>query len=138
MKFRGSRVNRRLSLIHLALPLAVAFAVALISAGAENQKHTIKVTFSYDFIQTPACSSKVEKVCVQEFVLYDISAGVSNRTKLMDISVPANHTGLVKSISATTIPLLFEPGKHLLSVVARTPNGVESNAIGCIAWVTVP
>ncbi|MGH9687491.1 MAG: hypothetical protein ACRD5K_10400 [Candidatus Acidiferrales bacterium] len=124
--------------IWIAVPLAIVSAFAPASTGAESQKHTIKVSFNYDFRVTPACSSKSKGVCVQEFVLYDISAGVSNRTKLMDILVPANPTGLVKGITGTTIPLLFEPGRHLLAVVARTPTGVESNPNRCIYWVTVP
>lgn len=137
MKLRSSRFNRRL-LMYLAAPLALVLAVASIAAGVENRKHTIEISFNYDFRLTPACSPKAKGACVQEFVLYDISAGVSKRSKLMEIPVPRGATGLVKGITATTPPLVFESGKHLLAVVARMPNGVESKTGSCNVWVTIP
>ncbi|MGH9736992.1 MAG: hypothetical protein ACRD4X_00170 [Candidatus Acidiferrales bacterium] len=137
MKLRGSRVNRR-PWIHLAAPLVLVLVVASISSGAEKRKHTIKVSFNYDFRLTPACSPKTKGACVQEFVLYDISAGVSKRAKLMEIPVPRGATGFVKGITATTPRLDFESGKHLIAVVARMPNGVESKTGSCNIWVTIP
>lgn len=111
-------------------------AIAPVAAGAGNLKHKITVTFNYDFSATPACSSTHDPKCVKEFVLYDISAGVAKRTTLMTIPVPPNPKGFVKDISATTPPLLFEPGRHFLAVVARTPDGTESRA--ATVWVTIP
>jgi hypothetical protein len=60
-------------------PLVLVFIVAG-AAGArprwtqtETPKHTIVVTFDYDFTAVPACSEKVSKKCIAKFVVYDIS-----------------------------------------------------------------
>jgi hypothetical protein len=130
---RGFALIRRFAL------LAAISAIALATAGQDaNQKHTITLQFNYDFRLTQACSEKVTKDCVQQFIAYDISAGVANRTKLAVIPVPENAEGFVKGIAAKTPPLLFESGKHLLAVSAQMPNGKESNPILCTAWVQVP
>ncbi|MDE3168820.1 MAG: hypothetical protein KGL75_01655 [Acidobacteriota bacterium] len=129
--------NRKLALEGLGALLLLMFStVAPVSAGAGNPKHKITVTFNYDFSATPACSSIHDSKCVEEFVLYDISAGVAKRTELLAIPVPSQPHGFVKGISATTAPLLFESGKHFLALVARTPDGTESRA--ATVWVTIP
>jgi hypothetical protein len=135
MGWLGTTLNRKLAISWTAA--LILCATAAINARAADGKHTVTVKFDYNFSLTPACTSaKADRRCVQEFVLYDISAGEAKRTRLMTIPVPPNPKGSVKGISATTPPLLFEPGKHFLAVVARMPSGAESTASTC--WVTVP
>jgi hypothetical protein len=105
-------------------------------AQTQPLKHTITVTFDYNFTVTPACSPKVTKKCVAKFVVYDISGG--KPYKLFTIPVPANASGAVKGISGESQPLLFEPGKHLISVAAQKDNGEESNLPASAMWVTIP
>lgn len=119
--------------------VAMVLVYALTGASqAVPRKHTISFTFDYDFRIIPACSSKVTKGCIQFFDFYDISAGIPTRVKLGSIPVPPGATGLVRGISATTQPLLFEPGKHLLAVTAEMSNGSESDSGKCTIWVEVP
>lgn len=61
----------------LTLTIIIAGAVMSAAAFAQTQsaKHTIRVTFDYDFTAIQACSPKVTKKCVAQFVVYDISAG---------------------------------------------------------------
>lgn len=112
-------------------------------ARPKPHKHSITVKFDYDFRLTPACSSDTtkgtdaKKECIQEFVVYDISVGSSRRTKLATIPVPAGAKGLVKGISGKTPLLLFAPGKHIIAVVARTPDGKESDPGRCTTTVKV-
>lgn len=113
--------------------------------GGQSSQHKITLTFGYDFTHQPPCPSdgkhskhKKEKLCVQDFVAYDISAGVRNRTKLVSIPVAQDAHGLVSGITATTPPLLFESGRHLIAVVAQTPDGVESDPNQCTVWVNIP
>lgn len=114
-------------------------ATALVCAGqSSGSKHKISVTFNYDFSQTPVCPAKTEKSCIMHFNLYDISAGVQKRTKLVSFPPPADAVGLVKGITATTPPLVFEPGKHLLAVTAQMSKGDESDPNKCAIWVDVP
>lgn len=118
------------------------FAAALVllagTARAGQSKHRIHVTFDYNFKNVPPCSAKRKTKCVEQFVVYDISAGVAHRTKLMTIPVPTGAHGKVKGISATTPLLLFESGKHLIAVVAQSPQGAESDPVLCRVWVTIP
>lgn len=118
------------------------FAAALVllagTARAGQSKHRIHVTFDYNFKHVPPCSAKRKTKCVEQFVIYDISAGVAHRTKLMTIPVPPHAHGKVKGISATTPLLLFESGKHLIAVVAQSPQGAESDPVLCRVWVTIP
>lgn len=100
--------------------------------------HSVTVKFDYDFTKTPACSAKVTKACVQEFVAYDISAGVKHRTKLFVIPVPPGAKGLVQGITGTSPKLDFESGKHLLSVSAQEPDGTESKHRACTTWIEIP
>jgi len=103
-----------------------------------SRKHTISFIFNYDFSTAPACSRKVTHQCIDHFNLYDISGGLSKKVKLGSIPVPPGAKKLVKSISATTQPLLFEPGRHLLAVTAQMADGSESDSRQCTVWVEVP
>jgi hypothetical protein len=122
-------------------PILVAtVCVSLLSGDTEKapSTHRITFTFDYDFRVTLACSTKVTRECVQQFNFYDISAGIPKRVKLGSISVPAGASGFVKSISATTDPLLFNSGRHRLAVSAQMPNGLESDLSKCTTIVKVP
>jgi hypothetical protein len=130
---RGGFVLRAAAL--LTMVSTIAFTAVGRTAGST---HKITLRFDYDFRSTPACSAKVSEDCVQQFVVYDISGGAAKRIKLLVIPVPANARGLVHGIAATTPPLLFEPGKHLLAVSAKMPNGRESDPSACTTWVKVP
>jgi len=100
--------------------------------------HTITVKFDYDFSKTPACTKKITRRCVDQFVVYDISAGVAQRTKLATIPLPDTKKGLVRGIEGTTPPLVFESGKHLIGVTAQGPNGFESDPRQITTWVEIP
>lgn len=101
--------------------------------------HKVTVKFDYDFGKTPACSAKVKTKCVQKFVAYDISAGVKNRVELFEIQLPAKPEGVVPGIGGKSPAKLdFESGKHLISVVAREPDGTESKHRACTTWIDIP
>lgn len=136
---RGSRLAGRRVLIGTPALLAIVLAIALAAAGqAANRRHTVTLTFDYDFRLIPACSSKITANCVQQFIAYDISAGAAKRTKLVVIPLPSRPKGLVRKIRGTTPPLLFEPGKHLFAVTAQVADGKESDPTNCTAWADVP
>lgn len=120
--------------------LATVLAALAVTAGTTSSGHKITVTFDYNFTRLPPCSAKVkdEKKCVDLFVVYDASAGWNKRTQLMTIPVPSGAQGTVKGISGTTPLLAFEPGKHLIAVVAQTPKGVQSDPNRCMIWVQIP
>lgn len=120
--------------------LAIAFAALTLAARAKSSSHRISVKFDYDFRRLPPCSADVKdkKKCVDLFVVYDASAGWDKRTQLMTIPVPSGAQGMVKGISGTTPLLVFEPGKHLIAVVAQTPKGVHSDPNRCTVWVQIP
>lgn len=99
--------------------------------------HKITFTFDYDFRITPACSSTIKDACVQQFNFYDISAGIPKRVKLGSFAVPAGATGLMKGLSVTTKPLLFNPGKHKLAVSAQMPDGTESDWSKCTTIIKI-
>jgi hypothetical protein len=81
----------------------------------------------------------VKTPCVEEFVAYDISAGVKHRTKLFVIPVPPKHVGLVHGITGKSPTKLdFESGKHLISVIAQEPDGKESKHRACTTWIEIP
>lgn len=105
---------------------------------ASQSTHKITFTFDYDFGTTPACSAKVKEECVKQFILYDISAGISRRVKLATFAAPDGAAGFVKGISGTTKPLLFNPGKHMLAISAQMPNGLESDLSKCTTIVKIP
>jgi len=117
---------------------AVASTIARGACFAQTQspKHTIVVTFDYDFTAVPACSEKVSKKCIAKFVVYDISG--EKPYKLFTIPVPAGAAGKVKGISGESQPLLFESGKHLLGVSAQRESGEESNPHATSVWATIP
>jgi hypothetical protein len=75
---------------------------------------------------------------VQEFNFYDISVGIPKRTKLGSLPVLAGATGLVKGISFATESFLFNPGRHMVAVSARMPNGTESDLRKCSTIVKIP
>ena len=122
--------------VALLLPVASAIAGGACFAQTESPKHTIVVTFDYDFTAVPACSEKVTKKCIAKFVVYDISG--EKPYKLFTIPVPAGATGKVKGISGESQPLLFESGKHLLGVSAQRESGQESNPHATTFWATIP
>jgi hypothetical protein len=93
--------------------------------------HKIRFIFSYDFRITPACSSAVKDLRVQQFNFYEISRGISERVKLGSMPVPVDATGFVKGITATTKPFLFTSGKHRVAVSAQMPDGSESDLDRC-------
>jgi hypothetical protein len=122
------------SLFFLAVLSTLAAGVCF--AQTQSPKHTIVVTFNYDFTAVPACSEKVTKKCIAKFIVYDISG--EKPYKLFTIPVPAGASGKVKGISAESQPLLFESGKHLLGVSAQRENGEESNPHATTFWATIP
>ncbi len=105
---------------------------------AAPASHSLTVKFDYDFRRTPACTAKIEKRCVRQFVVYDISAGASKRSKLFTIPTPPDAKGPVSGIMRTSPRLTLESGKHLLAVVAQYPDGGESRPRACTAWITIP
>jgi hypothetical protein len=122
-----------------------ALGMLLFSVAARPQeqkddggKHRITFSFDYDFQASPPCSDKVKKKCVKLFVLYDLSAGIAKRTKLGTVAVPDHAAGLMKGISAMTDPILFNPGRHLIGVVAQMADGTESDYRKCTTIVTIP
>ena len=124
--------RRRLAFFGLSVVLSAA------TIQAQEVKHSITFTFDYDFSQNPACSVKVKQACVQQFVFYDISQGVTKRIKLGSITVPAGATGLVKRITATSDSLLFNSGRHTITVSAQMADGSESDLTQCATTVRIP
>jgi hypothetical protein len=121
--------------------LVLTAGIALLSLGsleAAGSRHKVTVRFRYDFRNTPPCSATLTHSCIARFNLYDISAGVGKRKMLMSIPVPNRVRRGMNEISATTPPLLWEPGKHLLAVVAELPKGIESDPKDCTVWVQIP
>ena len=100
--------------------------------------HKIRFTFSYDFRITPPCSSTVKEKCVQQFNFYEVSRGITDPVKLGSMPAPADATGFVKDLTATTKAFLFTPGKHRLAVSAQMPNGSESELSKCTVIVKIP
>jgi hypothetical protein len=129
-------IFRNLRLVALFLA-AVASTIAEGTCFAQTQtpKHTIVVTFNYDFTAVPACSEKVTKKCIAKFVVYDISG--EKPYKLFTIPVPAGAAGKAKGISGESQPLLFESGKHLLGVSAQRESGEESNPHDTAVWAAI-
>jgi hypothetical protein len=103
-----------------------------------SAKHTITVNFNYDFSKTPSCSATVTKSCVQQFIVYDISAGAKSRYKLFSVPAPPGQTVPVKGITGKSPLLSFEPGKHKLGVTAQMSNGKESFVEASTTWVEIP
>jgi len=129
---RGKSLTRQSAL--LAIVLLTGFSAA---DRADGSRHSVTVTFDYNFGLTPACSEKVTDNCVKQFNVYDISAGVENRTRLFTIAVDPASRGIVKGITGTSPMLLFAPGKHLISVAAQTPSNQKSAPEACTAWIEI-
>jgi len=129
---RGKALTRQAALV--AIILLVGFSAA---DRADGSRHTVTVTFDYNFGMTPACSDKVADNCVKQFNVYDISAGVEHRTRLFTILADPASKGIVKGITGTSPMLLFAPGKHLISVVAQTPSDKKSAPEACTAWIEI-
>jgi hypothetical protein len=133
---RGIRARAACAIFAVAGIPSAALTPGICFAQAEAPKHTISVTFDYDFTATHACSPKVTKNCVARFIVYDISG--NKPYKLFTIPVPADATGPVKGISGESQPLLLESGKHQLGVTAQNDKGEESRSYACTVWVTIP
>jgi hypothetical protein len=119
-----------------ALLCAVTSLAPVSAMGhVKSHQHSITVKFNYDFGLTPGCALGAKKDCVQEFVVYDISAGPANRQRLASKPVDSGTTGRVEGISITSPRLPFEIGKHLIAVVARAPDGTESDLYKCTIWL---
>jgi hypothetical protein len=130
---------RRTSGALLRAPILIALSLlAPVVAAAQTQssKHSVSVTFDYDFTANHACSTKVTTNCVTQFNVYDISS--KPPTKLFSIPAPAGATGPVKGITGESAQLVFEPGKHLLAARAELANGRESKKHACEVWVEIP
>jgi len=119
--------------------LTTVAVVSLFCASTltSQSRHKITLTFDYDFRITPACSAEVKRACVQQFNVYDISAGIAKRVKLGSIPVPAKASGLVKGISFTSKARLFYAGKHMLAVSAQLADGTESDVLKCSTIVKI-
>lgn len=104
-------------------------------------KHKITVRFDYDFDRTPPCSATAGKVCVKQFVVYDVSAGPlpTQRTQLFTFPVPPHAHGAMRNIKQVSPPLDFASGLHMISVTAQTPDPKnESSPPACTTWIEVP
>jgi hypothetical protein len=126
----------------LLFPRLILFSLCSLFDAAGNcgqeSEHKISFTFDYDFGATPACSVQIKEACVRQFNFYDISQGVAKRVKLGSMPVPAGAKGLVKGISGTSEPQLFNSGRHMVAVAAQMPNGVESDLSKCATIVRIP
>jgi hypothetical protein len=119
------------------LLLAIVFVASCsIFAQSPPVKHTVTVTFDYDFTLNHACSAAVMKKCVAQFNVYDISGG--RPYKLFSIPAPSGASGPAKGITGDSQLLLFESGKHLFAVTAQTAGGEESSPRACSTWASVP
>jgi hypothetical protein len=143
VRFRGCAIA--LSLFLAAFAAAQTKTPALPASHAQDTgvgssaTRSITVKFDYDFRRTPACGEKVAKHCVQQFVVYDVSAGLPKRTKLFTIPVPdGSDRRALTGITGTSPHLVFESGKHELAVMAQTPDGSESLPRACTTWITIP
>jgi len=106
------------------------------SVSARPQKRTITVKFDYDFRLNPACSpTSTATKCVKLFNVYDITGG--KREWLFSVPTPAQASGNVKGITATSPPLALAPGKHVLAVTARSADDAESETKVCTTTVDV-
>jgi len=121
-----------------ALPIAgLLISLFFLQGDTNSTHHSVTVKFDYDFSSTPACAPGQKEGCVQQFVVYDITAGsnVPNRVTLGSVNVPAGAKGSVKGISGTVSPPSAS-GKRLLSVVAQMPDGMASDPTKCTSCTT--
>ena len=146
MTDRAIRVIAKLAMVVASAAIAAGVCFAQGQAQSQTQpqsepqsqtpKHTITMTFDYDFTALHACSPKVTKKCIAKFIVYDISG--QKPYKLFTIPVPADTNGPVKGISGVSEPLLFESGKHQFAVVAQKDSEEESSKYACSFWATIP
>jgi hypothetical protein len=123
------RIANRALIVLLLLALAI-------SATAHPQKRTITVKFDYDFRLSPVCTTaSTTKKCVKLFNVYDITGG--KREWLFSVPTPAQASGNVKGITATSPPLTLGPGKHILAVTAKSADDAESETKVCTTTVDV-
>jgi hypothetical protein len=120
-----------------ALVATILLTGFFVAARADGSRHSLTVTFDYNFGLTPACSDKVTEKCVKQFNVYDISAGIEKRTRLFTIPADPTAKGVVKGITGTSPMLLFAPGKHLISVSAQTPSNQKSDPGACAVWIEI-
>jgi hypothetical protein len=124
-----SRIAKGALKVLLLLTLAI-------SATAHAQKRTITVKFDYDFRLGPVCTTAgTTKKCVKLFNVYDITGG--KREWLFSVPTPAQASGNVKGITATSPPLTLAPGKHTLAVTAKSADDAESETNVCTTTVDV-
>ena len=121
----------------ILLMIAVLTSLLYGAVAAAQSLRKMTFAFDYDFSVTPACSANVQQACVQQFNVYDISGGIPKRVRLGSFPVPADASGLVKSISIVTKPRLFSPGRHKVAVSAQTPDGRESDLTKCATIVEI-
>lgn len=103
--------------------------------------HTITVHFDYDFNRTPACPQAANQPCVQQFVVYDVSNGMSlkRRFQLFTIPVPPHAKGSMRGITGKSPSLPFQSGRHLIAISAQmSDDKTESFPGKCAVWVKVP
>ena len=112
--------------------------LGFVSCRAKTHEHTITVKFDYDFRLTPACDTKVTKICVQQFNLYDISFGAGKRKRLASFPVTAGSKGQERGITFKTSLMPLESRQYRLAVTAQMPNGQESDVRGCTTTVQAP
>ena len=125
------------ALLKAMLLFAIVFSTPFASSAQSQQpKHTVTITFDYDFTANHSCSPTVAKKCVARFNVYDISGG--KPYKLFSLPAPAGANGPVKAITGGSQPLLFEPGKHLFAVTAQMASGEESYPGASTVWAAVP
>jgi hypothetical protein len=125
------------ALLRAPILIALSLLAPLVAAAqTQSSKHSVSVTFDYDFTANHACSATVKTNCVTQFNVYDISS--KPPTKLFSIPAPAGATGPLKGITGESAQLVFEPGKHLLAARAELANGKESKKHACEVWVEIP
>lgn len=124
-----SSISTRVLIVLLLLELATC-------ALAGAQKRTITVKFDYDFRLNPACTAtSTTKKCIKLFNVYDITGG--KRDWLFSVPTPAQASGNMKGITATSPPLALAPGKHTLAVTARSADDAESETNVCTTMIDV-
>jgi len=114
--------------VHAAQSGAPAAQAAPKPAPANDpaDRHSITVSFDYDFTKNPSCAEKPKlKSCISQFVVYDVSGP---QIKLFTIPVPDGAHGLVKGITGKSPEKTFLPGQHLIAVTALAADGSESPA----------
>jgi hypothetical protein len=119
-----------------ALIVLLLLALATAARPQNSQKRTITVKFDYDFRLSPACSTtSATKKCIKLFNVYDVTGG--KREWLFSVPTPAQASGNMKGITATSPALTLAPGKHTLAVTARSADDAESETNVCTTTIDV-